>query len=181
MACDAKARCLRSTPSSTVRGMCTPLLSTRFCIDTRCTVAGRIGLLHYDLDLWWWRVALLCRPGNCCLSAGECLVRQAVLRTLQRSMVCIKTNRVLEVCLFLGATRCRLKAGILMEQYSCCSSGDLNTLGNRFKRHKNAACLDIAEDMFLDVRRLPMAAHDGGSSAGWLAVSALFCFTSVDA
>ena len=35
--------------------------------------------------------------------------------------------------------------------------------------------------MFLDVRRLLMAVDDGGSSAGLLAVSALFGFTSVDA
>ena len=30
------------------------------------------------------------------------------------------------------------------------------------------ACFDIAEDLFIEVRRLLMAADDGGSSAGWL-------------
>ena len=157
------------------------------CMDTKCTLAGRAGLLHYDLD----------RSGGggggvkCCF-AGQVFGAYLLENVFGAGIV--------DLAAFNGLCENELGASDMFD-FGCDEvevegrniDGTIQLLLQRRPRLtrqsfqkaqkslcRNAACMDIAEDMLLDVRRL-MVADGGGEGVGLLAVPALSHFPSADA
>jgi hypothetical protein len=163
------------------------------CMDTKCTLAGRGGLLRYDLG----------RSGGGGGGGGGggvscCLAGQVFAAYLLESVFGAGPA---DLAAFNGLCDNELGASDMFD-FGCDEvevegrkpDGTMQLLLQRRPRLtrrsfqtaqrslcRNAACMDIAENMLLDVRRLLVADGGGGAGAGLVAVPALSHFPSADA